>query len=52
MAATQKLSTQIIFDGVLSGGYRDAFNSAGLVVRRHKPSHRLIERHLTISKLA
>ena len=29
MAPTQKLSSQIILDGVLSGGYKDAFNSAG-----------------------
>lgn len=29
MAASHKLNTQIILDGVLSGGYRDAFNSAG-----------------------
>ncbi len=29
MAVTQRLSTQIILDGILSGGYSDAFNSAG-----------------------
>ncbi len=46
MAVTQRLSTQIILDGILSGGYSDAFNSAGRLMSDLKRQSTDLRKHL------